>query len=534
MPLIGFAWGRSYGALPCEDAHVKASNDLPEALGRGRDPESHGSRLYRHVVVGQRLRRGPRAGVAHGGLQRAAQRLLRRCPCSHPVLLRRLPARRRGVARWELPLRQGRGDREHLRRRDEAPRAAGLLRRVGSRLLSRHGAALGRSVDPGRPASRRGGLPRRERRGQPASVLVADALGAVPAELRPPDAHRRRLPAPAAGADGQPPASAVRLLRRRGPPHGLGGFDPRRRAPQRSGQLHDVHRLRVDLVDAGARVGGVPPQRHLRGVGGAGPAVHPDRLARARAALELDGPVARTGRRQPGDPAQLEPVPRPGVPAQVLGRPRGRQRFRRAADAQRAAGRTDPGQGHVRDPPPALAGRRVGRLRDSEHAQGQDQRPQRPEPELRAPGPGQRPRARAGGSRQPVQDRLHRLERHAQRGAFLRRVEHLRVVAGLGDGREPGLGAGLPGAAGLHRRPAARRAGVRRRGRRHAGVPTSACGERSSRPRAWPPSGPRRTPATPSSSRCVERRPMPPRAPASGSASSVASTTTVSIRRVRT
>ena len=130
-------------------------------------------------------------------------------------------------------------------------------------------------------------------------------------------------------------------------------------------------------------------------------------------------------------PPQLEWLGRPHVPARELRRRADRRRLRRDQDAERAAGRGHPGQGHLRHAPFPVAERRVGGLRD--HAL-----PDRPVEQVEA-ARFLRPRrlpARAeapgGKGRQPLPFRTRGSQRHAQRRSFPRRIELRR------QGRHPG------------------------------------------------------------------------------------------------
>ena len=79
--------------------------------------------------------------------------------------------------------------------------------------------------------------------------------------------------------------------------------------------------------------------------------------------------------------------------------------------------------------PDAVAERRVRRLRAvGLHAVGRLRAADAPQGQLRAPGAARRPGAGGQGRRQPVQVRLHRRHRHAQRRGQPRRVQLHRQV----------------------------------------------------------------------------------------------------------
>ena len=263
-------------------------------------------------------------------------------PHAHQLLLRRVPQRHAGHTGRRLPLRAGRAADPRGRIRDSARQAAGLPRGHRPRQLPGHAA--------GDAGPRTGGLaptPRR-RAGAAHRSRRADGRGAGRGVRRHPGPHPGHARGPA-----RPERGALGLAR-----------DHRRgRAPQRSGPLHHVHRLRVHRQP---REPEPAPQRDLprqRGRPRCRSAAS-TRSTRRRCGRGMDR-NREAGMEGPGHPPQLERLQRPDVPARHLRRRAARRRLRRDAYAQRAAGGDHPDEGHLRHPSGPLPQRRVGGLRDS-------------------------------------------------------------------------------------------------------------------------------------------------------------------------
>ena len=212
------------------------------------------------------------------------------------------------------------------------------------------------------------------------------------------------------------------------------------RSPQRSGELHDVHRLRVHVVRL--RAGQPAPQRGLSRFRSPRRAVQPDRLAEPRGPLGRDGRLARTRHGRARHSAQPERLRRPHVRDGEVLRRSSRRRLRRHADAQRAARRDHPGQGNVGHPSGAVAQRRVGRLRD--HAvQDRDHDHQPAGGQLRPRRADSRHPARRRRPDESVQDGHHRRQRHPR---LRRRLPGGRLlVQGRSTRRHPQLRGSVPG-----------------------------------------------------------------------------------------
>ena len=270
-----------------------------------------------------------------------ARRLLRRDARPHELVARRVrPREHPHQSRRRVQVLQGRADQASPRLRREDRHAA--------RLGGRH-----------RPLRVRG-------RGQPGER----------AGLRGQQAPRGAAADPEGQDEGRD--GAGRPLRHQHPGQrtaGQGAHVPRdrrdgleaerraRRPGERAGEVHGLLLLRVDLD---AEQHEPAPQHLLQGLRqGAGDAVQRARLEPSRGPLELDGRPAQGRQRSARHLAQRQPLGRPHVPDR--GRHQGppdRRRLRRVARAQRAADRDQAAEGHLRDPPAALAHRRVRELRD--------------------------------------------------------------------------------------------------------------------------------------------------------------------------
>ena len=150
-------------------------------------------------------------------------------------------------------------------------------------------------------------------------------------------------------------------------------------------------------------------QRDLRRQRGVRLPVHHGGLPEPGEPVALDGRPAGCGNRRAGDSAQLQPEFRPDVRAGGLGGPADRRGVRRAARAQRTAGRSDPGQGYVGDASRPLARGRLGRLRDRGAARA-GARGRNGPGFLRARRVARRAVVRGGDRGQPVPVRTDRLQ----------------------------------------------------------------------------------------------------------------------------
>ena len=205
-----------------------------------------------------------------------------------------------------------------------------------------------------------------------------------------------------------------------GPEDHFHRVEGKRQDRRRAKQARQVHRVLLVRVDVDAGQPQHAPQRLLQGLRqGAGLSVQLARLHSPHGTVELDGRAAQGGQRAPRHLAQRERERRLDVPGRC--RPN-----HRAADRcglggrtrpQRAPGRDQAGQGTIGDASPAVAQRRVRRLRDvsgSSRPSGQH-RPHRPHHgQLRAPGVQGRHRDAGHARLQPVQVRHGRRLRLAQ------------------------------------------------------------------------------------------------------------------------
>ena len=295
--------------------------------------------------------RGRNPAIAGYRAECAKGRLLRRHPHSYRAFLRRLSHGHAENARRGVRVRQGRGHPARGWPHDAIAPTARLPRRIGPCHLSRHDAGTrGRGLRVRRPRTVAGGTRRnRRRRG---------------------DRRVSGLARTRSGAHGRPRARGRSRRPGRGPLR-LAGDRRVRRTQQQSRKLHDLHRLRIHVLRA--REPEPASQRDLPGQRRAAAALRPPRLPESGGSLGVDGRQAGRGYGRPRHTAQLERLRRLDVPRRELGAGAHRCGLRGPAHAQRTARGKHPGERHLGYPSPAVAERRVGRLR-AHGAQGR-QRP---------------------------------------------------------------------------------------------------------------------------------------------------------------
>ena len=152
-----------------------------------------------------------------------------------------------------------------------------------------------------------------------------------------------------------------------GPEDHLHRVEGKRQDCRRAKQARQVHRVLLVRVDVDAGQPQPAPQRLLPGLRqGAGLSLQLARLHSPHGTVELDGRAAQGGQRAPRHLAQRQRERRLDVPGRRRQHHRAadRRRLGGRARPQRAPGRDQAGQGAIGDASPAVAERRVRRLRD--------------------------------------------------------------------------------------------------------------------------------------------------------------------------